>query len=119
MSILTKIDLFFNYRFYGSDEFGNRYFIAKKIDPVLKKQKRMVQYNGSSEATKVPPVWHAWLHYLIDEVDEGVLNSYDWQKSYLPNLTGTSLAYIRKWHVERGEDEKGGPGKFGVWTPKQ
>ncbi|MEQ9115870.1 MAG: NADH-ubiquinone oxidoreductase subunit NDUFA12 family protein [Rickettsiales bacterium] len=101
MSLSTKINLFFNYKKYGVDKFGNKYFIAKKEDRVLKKKKRMVWYNGDAEATKVPPVWHAWLHYMIDDVDNADLN-YSWQKGYLPNLTGTDLAYRPPGHVSQG-----------------
>lgn len=117
MTISTKINLFLNYKQYGKDEFGNKYFIAKKIDPVLKKRKRMVMYNGMPEPTKIPPLWHAWLHYLIDEV-EVAGGEYVWQKKHLPNLTGTDYAYRPPGHISRGGVRDRVSADYDEWEPK-
>jgi NADH:ubiquinone oxidoreductase subunit len=37
-------------------------------------------------------MWHAWLHHLKDNVPDININ-FAWQQSYVPNLTGTKLAY--------------------------
>ena len=118
MSILRKINLFFNFKFYGSDEFGNKYFIAKNTDPVLKIRKRVVEYNGLAEASKVPPTWHAWLHYLVEDVDGGIEDLYDWQKPHAPNLTGTKDSYLPRWHMNKGEAKKVSQDKIIAWEPK-
>lgn len=70
----------------GVDELGNSYYQHKK------KSRRWVLYKGLEETTKVPPEWRIWLHHIVDSVPDGQL-LYDWQKSYLPNLTGTLFAY--------------------------
>lgn len=75
----------------GKDSFGNRYYISGN--------KRRIIYKGLAEPSKIPPMWHAWLHYLTNELPNDNLNkNYQWQKHHTPNLTGTKLAYqpIRK-----------------------
>ena len=74
----------------GQDQFGNRYFEAKKQGD-LNKIKRYVIYNGKVEASKVPPMWHAWLHYAIDELPD-TKHRFVWQENFTPNLTGTKFA---------------------------
>ena len=55
-----KIMLFSNK--VGEDEFGNMYYEQKKSSQGNRK-KRYVRYFGEVESTKIPPMWHAWLHY--------------------------------------------------------
>ena len=45
----------------GEDNQGNIYYREKDGD------KRWVIYKGEVEASRIPPEWHAWLHYTIDE----------------------------------------------------
>jgi len=54
--------------FVGEDEFGNRYHRTRggKIDPTLGYERRWVIYNGTAEASIVPPSWHGWLHHTVD-----------------------------------------------------
>jgi len=77
--------------YVGSDSFGNEYYISNK--------KRIVLYKGLKEPSKVPPMWHSWLHHLTDNLPcNDAHENYNWQKPYVPNLTGTKEAYkpIRK-----------------------
>ena len=59
-------------------------------------------YSGIVEASKIPPMWHAWLHYMTDEVPQQTRH-YEWQKQHSPNLTGTSTAYYPAGHLLRNE----------------
>jgi NADH:ubiquinone oxidoreductase subunit len=45
----------------GTDEFGNRYYQNKDG------ARRWVLYNGTVEASRVPPDWHGWLHHTFAE----------------------------------------------------
>ena len=45
----------------GDDEFGNRYYATRDG------KRRWVLYNGTVEASRVPPDWHGWLHHTVDE----------------------------------------------------
>lgn len=78
----------------GQDNFGNKYYESKKAD-YLGRKKRFVIYRGKIEASKVPPLWHAWLHHLSNEVPlRGKEQNYSWQREFEPNLTGTKEAYF-------------------------
>lgn len=78
---------------FGFDQFGNEYRIGKYKN-YLGKHKRFVIYNGLDNGSKVPPEWHAWLHYLTnDKPQQTPQAELSWQKSFEPNLTGTKFAY--------------------------
>ncbi len=52
----------------GADEYGNRYYRAKRgrIDPTLGFERRWVIYNGLAEASTIGPAWHGWMHHTVD-----------------------------------------------------
>src|SRR5206468_6915581 len=71
----------------GADEFGNRYYQNKTG------RRRWVLYNGTVEASRVPPDWHGWLHFTFREPPTlAPLTPRSWEKPYIPNLTGTLAA---------------------------
>lgn len=77
----------------GIDEFGNRYFLGKNKN-YLGHKKRFIIYNGIDDGSKVPAIWHSWLHYLTSKIPEKHKDkAYNWQKKHIPNLTGTNYAY--------------------------
>lgn len=76
----------------GEDHFGNEYCVSYSKD-YLGRKKRFVIYNGLNLSSKVPPLWHAWLHYLSDEIPDYNETRFSWQKDPKPNLTGTKYAY--------------------------
>jgi NADH:ubiquinone oxidoreductase subunit len=75
----------------GADQYGNHYYISKTKNHDGQ-YKRSVLYKGLAEASKVPPLWHSWLHYTTDKIPESS-SDYKWQQPYKPNLTGTQHAY--------------------------
>jgi NADH:ubiquinone oxidoreductase subunit len=113
MHLGTKIFTFFNGKLVGKDNFGNCYFEAKKADKDGKR-KRWVMYNGLAEPSKVPPQWHGWLHYTFDEP---LNDRYDWQKDFLPNLTGTDLAYKPPGAPSKGGHRDKATGDYEAWKP--
>ena len=74
-------------KFVGEDEFGNKYYTTSKGE------KRWVIYKSRVEASKIPPDWHSWIHFL--RKNRPTINSpkLSWQKQYQENLTGTEKAY--------------------------
>jgi len=80
----------------GEDEFGNKYYISNKKNSE-NRYTRYVIYSGKKEATKIPPMWHAWVHYMSDEVPDSS-KQYKWQKEKSPNKTGTKEAYSPVGH---------------------
>lgn len=76
----------------GTDSLGNRYFYRSRGKG--RREKRWVVYQGVVEASKVPPVWHAWLHHVQNNIPVQADQSlYPWQQPHRPNLTGTLYAY--------------------------
>lgn len=91
MSFIDKYFIKFTSKLIGKDQYGNEYYLGKRKD-FFGRLKRYVIYNGIEETSKVPPLWHAWLHYMIDETPK-IINNHVWQSNHLPNLTGTKHAY--------------------------
>jgi NADH:ubiquinone oxidoreductase subunit len=72
----------------GEDEQGNIYYQTADT------KRRWVIYNGESEASRVSPDWHGWLHFTWDQPPtKAPLKHKPWEKAHSENLTGTALAY--------------------------
>ncbi len=72
----------------GEDAEGNSYWTDKAG------VRRWVVYAGVSDASRVPPDWHGWLHHTFDRPPtEAPLPVQPWEKPHAPNLTGTRAAY--------------------------
>jgi NADH:ubiquinone oxidoreductase subunit len=77
----------------GEDAYGNKYYEdPRRIGPAGK-PRRWVIYTGEADASKVPPEWHGWLHYIFDEPPGSDYQAKAWQKPHIPNRTGTPGAY--------------------------
>ncbi|HUR42766.1 MAG TPA: NADH:ubiquinone oxidoreductase subunit NDUFA12 [Aestuariivirga sp.] len=78
----------------GSDEAGNSYYRARSAIPDSIAERRWVIFNGYSEASAIPPGWHAWMHHRTNVPPaEGDHPAHAWQKPHVPNRTGTTAAY--------------------------
>jgi NADH:ubiquinone oxidoreductase subunit len=97
----------------GKDAFGNRYFRAKSGP-----DKRWVIYSGKPEASKVPPEWHAWLHYTTDAAPIHGVEHKPWEKEHLPNLSGTPFAYRPQGSVAKGGHRPAATGDYQAWQPE-
>jgi NADH:ubiquinone oxidoreductase subunit len=118
MDIGTKLFTWMNGKQVGSDAFGNRYFVHRKGATRDGREMRWVIYNGLTEASKVPPEWHHWLHHGTDEVPDGSdPRKYAWQKEHQPNLTGTPYAYRPPGHVFEGGKRDKATGDYEPWSP--
>ena len=85
-TIGTLIYTLFIGKFVGSDEFGNKYYSSSK-------GKRWVVYKNNIEASKIPPEWHLWIHYLVKNIPSENKKKFSWQKQHVENLTGSKEAY--------------------------
>lgn len=99
----------------GCDEFGNRYFEAKHKNPYSGRKSRWVIYKGINDPSKVPPAWHAWLHFTSEA--PLFTKTHKWQKEHLPNRTGTKYAYFPPGHPKAGEKRHKATGDYQAWTP--
>ena len=82
----TFIYTLFTGKFVGNDQFGNKYYSNSK-------GKRWVIYKNDIEASRIPPEWHLWIHYLSKDKPVDKTSSFSWQKKYEGNLTGTERAH--------------------------
>ncbi len=82
---------FFTWRFgkrVGEDGEGNVYY--QNADG----SRRWVIYDGEAEGSRVPPAWNGWLHHTWQEPPTTApLPRKPWEQPYVPNMTGTTLAY--------------------------
>ena len=96
----------------GDDALGNVYFQAKKGG------RRWVIYNGSNDASRVPPEWHGWLHHTIDAPPQDALPApRAWEKPAIPNVTGTDRAYRPAGALEQGGRRAAATGDYEAWSP--
>ncbi|MDP3532893.1 MAG: NADH:ubiquinone oxidoreductase subunit NDUFA12 [Alphaproteobacteria bacterium] len=123
--LITRLCTFLTGKKIGEDAFGNLYYISRKESSFknntsLKKEKRWVVFKDEVEASKIPPLWHAWLHFTSDEIPDSKKQTqlYTWQKPYLPNLTGTPYAYRPKGHTLVGGKRAKATGDYEPWTPE-
>ncbi|GAB3457731.1 NADH:ubiquinone oxidoreductase subunit NDUFA12 [Insolitispirillum peregrinum] len=110
----TLFNTWRNGRQVGTDEYGNRYF-EEKAPKAGARARRWVLYKGSLEASKIPPAWHAWMHYTTDAPVQA--ESRTWQKSHLPNVTGTEHSYLPPGHDLRGGERSKATGDYEPWQP--
>lgn len=100
----------------GSDDQGNIYYRDKGEG---KAQRRWVMYNGEIEASRVPPEWHAWLHYTVAEPPSErppIVKS--WEKDHKANLTGQSGAYFPPGSLANTGKRDSASGDYEAWVPE-
>lgn len=116
-NLWTRIFTTINGKKVAKDHFGNRYYQERQA-PTGRRRRRWVVYKGEAEASRVPPEWHAWLHYTIGEPPrDGGVPRRPWQKPHQPNLTGTAAAYRPPGHLLTGGRREPATGDYEPWTP--
>ena len=119
MSFTIRLMIWFKGKRIGNDNYGNSYY-EEKVKSNTKKPRRWVIYSGKQDASKVPPEWHAWLHYRADQPLDYTL-AHDWQKPHQRNLTGTPNAYKPEF-TEGGKVVRlttKSKRKYQSWTPNE
>ena len=75
-------------------------------------------YKNLSEASLVPPDWHGWLHYTVDELPtSGKYRPHAWQKVHRPNMTGTSAAYRPQGSIVGQNTRAQTTADYKPWSP--
>jgi len=82
----TFIYTLFRGKLAGVDQFGNKYYYNSK-------DRRWVIYKDYVEASRIPPEWHSWIHFLSRNTPSKTTDKFSWQKEHKENLTGTDKAY--------------------------
>lgn len=99
----------------GIDTNGNRYYLERRAVKG-RRARRWVVYNGKVEASTVPPEWHAWLHYTVDQpLTDSVRQP--WQQPHEANHTGSVEAYLPPGHDLRGGHRERATGDYEAWRP--
>lgn len=100
----------------GTDAFGNCYYRERGV--AGKGARRWVVFAGETEASKVPPAWHAWLHRTSDAPPSAKPPlTRSWQKPHQPNPTGTAAAYRPAGAVLKGSHRRKATGDYEPWQP--
>jgi NADH:ubiquinone oxidoreductase subunit len=95
----------------GADEQGNIYYQNKDAS------RRWVIYNGESEASRVSPDWHGWLHFTWkDAPTVKPLHHKPWEAPHRENLTGTVAAYAPAGSIRHAAPET--RRDYEAWQPK-
>jgi NADH:ubiquinone oxidoreductase subunit len=118
-TIGTLLDSKLHGELVGTDAQGNRYYRSKqrRADGL---ERRWVIYNGPNDSSRVPPEWHGWLHGTYDGVPESYLPPPRiWEADYVPNVTGTPLAYRPLGALERGGRRARASGDYEAWSPDE
>ncbi len=117
-TVVTLLDTWLHGERVGEDAFGNRYYQDRRPPPPGGRRRRWVVYKGEAEASKVPPLWHAWLHHVIDKPPvDGAIERKPWEKPHVPNLTGTPFAYRPPGDMAGGERPEDAPSPYRPWRP--
>ena len=99
----------------GRDADGNTYYTENRPRSGTR-TRRWVIYAGAPEASRVPPEWHAWLHYTV-EAPLPEQGRRPWQKPHLANATGTAAGYRPPGHDYSGGQRARATGDYEAWTP--
>lgn len=95
----------------GEDNQGNQFYRTKDD------KRRWVMFNGETEATRVSPDWHGWLHHTYqDPPTEAPLPHKTWEKPHEENLTGTALAYAPAGSIRKGVPKE--RRDYEAWSPE-
>jgi NADH:ubiquinone oxidoreductase subunit len=95
----------------GQDDQGNTFYQTRDG------KRRWVIYNGESEASRISPEWHGWLHHTWDEPPtKQALRRKSWEQPHLPNLTGTGAAYAPPGSIRRAAPVE--RRDYEAWSPE-
>jgi NADH:ubiquinone oxidoreductase subunit len=96
----------------GTDKFGNRYYQSKA-------GRRWVIYNGTVEASRVPPDWHGWLHHTFEEPPTATpLPAKSWELEHQPNYSGTPRAHRPQGSLAAEGTRPPATGDYEAWKPE-
>lgn len=107
-------------QFVGTDEFGNRYYraLGPLIDRSVGPERRWVIYNGDMDASRVPPGWRGWLcHNFERPPSEEPYTPHEWEKPFVPNMTGTVMAYRPSGSMLSTGKRPSATGDYVPWSP--
>jgi NADH:ubiquinone oxidoreductase subunit len=98
----------------GRDGEGNIYYRRGKGAG----ERRWVIYNGTPEATRIPPEWHLWMHKTVaNPPSEQPLTTRVWERPWTGNATGTLAAHVPSGALAAGGHRPASTGDYRAWSP--
>ena len=95
----------------GEDDSGNMFYETKDS------AKRWVIFNGESEATRVNPDWHGWLHHTWNDPPNKIpLTHKIWEKPHKENRTGTAMAHAPAGSLRQSRPQS--HSDYEAWIPE-
>ncbi len=94
--------------------------MAKSWHPV-NRPRRWVIYKDLAEASYIPPGWHGWMHYTVDEPPvEDDYEPRSWEQEHRPNMTGLPGAYRPRGSVLASGADRKNAARVGYkpWIPE-
>lgn len=116
MSIGTRLFTWLRGSRIGADAGGNIYYEERRARLGLRRR-RWVIYKGAEDASRVPPEWHAWLHYLTP-APLAESERRPWQEPHRANLTGTPESYRPGGSDYAGGERAQASGDYESWSPE-
>ena len=114
----TRLTLWRQGTFVGSDEMGNKYYAQTKGVGSMGMQRRWVTYTDLADASKVTPDWHAWLHHMVDTPPTNeAYTPKSWQKPHQMNMTGSGAAYRPSGSILGSGERPKATGDYKPWRP--
>lgn len=100
----------------GRDGEGNIYYRSGAGSS----ERRWVIYNGTPEATRIPPEWHLWMHKTVTEPPTTPpLTPRVWERPWTPNATGTDAAWRPAGSLAAAGKRPAATGDYRAWTPEE
>lgn len=97
----------------GADAQGNVFYQTRDA------KRRWVIYNGESQASRVSPDWHGWLHFTWDQPPTTQpLAHKPWEVPHHENLTGTAAAYAPAGSIRRAGAAAPARSDYEAWRPE-
>jgi NADH:ubiquinone oxidoreductase subunit len=108
----TMLTTWFTGETVGTDMFGNRYYQNTR-------GRRWVIYNGTVEASRVPPDWHGWLHHTFKEPPTKTdRKNKPWEREHRVNMSGTDGAYRPQGSLAKTGVRPPATGDYQAWKPE-
>ena len=106
-------------RLIGTDSLGNRYYEARSTKGSYDgRKRRFVKYKGYADASKIPPDWHGWMHYIYDTPpSKEALPTKAWQLPHRPNLSGTPFALFPPGSMNAKGQRARSSSDYDAWKP--
>lgn len=113
-TLITRLITAISGELVGEDPFGHKYY-QSRTTPEHNRRRRWVVYAGrNDDASKVPPLYHSWLHHTTDAFPDKP-SAHPWVQPHKPNCTGSSSSHKPPGHMLNPDPQDYRP--YTPWSP--